>query len=290
MILSTSHTFIFVHVPKTAGTSLTSALEPFGVYPKRTVWRSIMRRLPVVEPLDKVYLRKHETARGVRRKIGAEAFGRFHRFGVVRNPYDHAVSHYEFMKQFRIPKTAQKVAAMSFADYLRYRMKPPFWNDTFFARLPNQSYFLADDDDSLLVHRLLRFESLADDFDALALEHRRQIANNGGIEIDEEGAPGKAVKVLQEHRELRPCARAPVTLGKTEIGDGKRLDIGKKTARIVSQANKPKIPRDIGPTSIVEHIHVIGSKERAPFHAQNHALHWLLLLPSPCLALYLCSP
>lgn len=168
MILSTSHNFIFVHVPKTAGTALTSALEPFGVYPKRTLWRSIMRRLPVVEPLDKVYLRKHETARGVRRKIGPEAFGRFHRFGVVRNPYDHAVSHYEFMKQFRIPKIAQKVAAMSFADYLRYRMKPPFWNDTFFARLPNQSFFLADDDDTLLVHRVLRFESLADDFDALA--------------------------------------------------------------------------------------------------------------------------
>ncbi len=112
-------------------------------------------------------LRKHETAAGVRRKLGPDVFDRFHRFAVVRNPYDHAVSHYEFMKQFRIPKIAQKVANMSFADYLRYRMKPPFWNDTFFARLPNQSYFLVDEAGALLVHRLLRFETLADDFDVM---------------------------------------------------------------------------------------------------------------------------
>lgn len=167
MILSQTHSFIFVHVPKTAGTAMTSALDPFGIYPPRTLWRSFLRRLPLREAPDKVYLRKHETAAGVRRKLGPDVFDPFHRFAVVRNPYDHAVSHYEFMKQFRIPKIAQKVANMSFADYLRYRMKPPFWNDTFFARLPNQSYFLVDEAGALLVHRLLRFETLADDFDVM---------------------------------------------------------------------------------------------------------------------------
>ncbi len=168
MILSQSHGFIFVHVPKTAGTALTSALEPFGTNPRRTLWRSILRRLPVVQSAETVYLRKHETAAGVQRKLGAQVFERYHRFAVVRNPYDHAVSHYEFMKQFRIPKIAAKVAEMSFADYLRYRMKKPFWNDTFFARLPNQSHFLVDAAGRLLVHRLMRFERLADDFEELA--------------------------------------------------------------------------------------------------------------------------
>ena len=168
MILSQSHGFIFVHVPKTAGTALTSALAPFGISPKRTAWRSILRRLPIVQAPETVYLRKHETAAGIRRKLGPEVFELYHRFAVVRNPYDHAVSHYEFMKQFRIPKIAAKVAAMGFADYLRYRMKKPFWNDTFFARLPNQSYFLVDEAGRLLVHRLMRFERLADDFDLLA--------------------------------------------------------------------------------------------------------------------------
>lgn len=170
MILSQTHDFIFVHVPKTAGTALTTALDPFGVYPPRTLWRSFVRRLPIKESPDKVYLRKHESAAGVRRKLGADVFDQFHRFAVVRHPYDHAVSHYEFMKQFRIPKIAQKIADMSFADYLRYRKKSPFWNDTFFARLPDQSHFLVDQNGELMVHRLMRFESLADDFDVMAAD------------------------------------------------------------------------------------------------------------------------
>lgn len=164
MILSTSHNFIFVHVPKTAGTAMMTALEPFGYSPKRTVWRSILRRLPVQQAPDKVYLRKHETAAWARRKLSPEVFDGFSRFAVVRNPYDHAVSHYEFMKQFRIPHIAEKIAAMPFSEYLRYRQKPPFWNDTFFARLPDQAHFIVDADGHSLVPRILRYETLADDF------------------------------------------------------------------------------------------------------------------------------
>lgn len=170
MILSTSHNFIFVHVPKTAGTAMMTALTPFGYAPRRTMWRSVMRRLPVTETPEQVYLRKHETAAWARKKLSAEVFDGFFRFAVVRNPYDHAVSHYEFMKQFRIPKIAGKVAAMSFAEYLRYRMKAPFWNDTFFARLPDQAHFLVDQDGQSLVPRILRYETLAAEFDAVVTD------------------------------------------------------------------------------------------------------------------------
>lgn len=170
MIISIKHNFIFIHVPKTAGTAMTAALENFGTTPPRTVWRSIMRRLPIVEHPETVYLRKHETAAGVRKKLSPRVYEKFFRFSVVRNPFDHAVSHYEFMKQFRIPKIAAKVAAMSFSEYLRYRQKKPFWNDTFFARLPSQSHFLYDGGGNLLVNRLLHFENLAEDFASLTRE------------------------------------------------------------------------------------------------------------------------
>ena len=170
MILSTSNNFIFVHVPKTAGTAMMTALEPFGYAPRRTLWRSVMRRLPVTEAPEKVYLRKHETAAWARKKLSPEVFDGFFRFAVVRNPYDHAVSHYEFMKQFRIAKIAAKVAAMGFADYLRYRMKAPFWNDTFFARLPDQAHFLVDAEGQSLVPRILRYETLDQEFGAVVNE------------------------------------------------------------------------------------------------------------------------
>lgn len=168
MILSIRHRFLFVHVPKTAGTALAAALAPFHEGPRRTLWRSVMRRLPVVEPPGRAYLRKHETAADIRAKLSPAVFEGFFRFACVRHPYDHAVSHYEFMKEFRIPSVARKVGAMGFADYLRYRMKPPFWNDTFFARLPDQAHFLIDGQGRLLVDRLLRYETLAADFARLA--------------------------------------------------------------------------------------------------------------------------
>ena len=68
MILSTSHNFLFVHVPKTAGTAMTAALEPFAVTGTRTAWRRLMRRLPLREAPEKAYFRKHETAADMRAK------------------------------------------------------------------------------------------------------------------------------------------------------------------------------------------------------------------------------
>lgn len=167
MILSTSHNFVFVHVPKTAGTALMTALAPYAANPRRTLWRSVMRRLPLREAPGRAYLRKHDPAARIIAKLGREVYDGFHSFAVVRNPFDHAVSHFEFMKQFRIASVADRIAAMSFEQYLDYRAKRPFWNDTFFARLPDQSFFLLDASDRVAVNRIMRFESLDADFAAL---------------------------------------------------------------------------------------------------------------------------
>ena len=144
MIISDEHKFIFVHVPKTAGDSVTRALDPYATPLKRTLWKSIRRRLPLKDRVDTIYLRKHDPASRAIARLGRDVWDSYRSFAVVRNPFDHAVSHYEFMKQFRIRAVAEKVGAMSFSEYLDYRAKPPFWNDTFFARLPNQSFFVTD--------------------------------------------------------------------------------------------------------------------------------------------------
>lgn len=170
MILSTSHNFLFVHVPKTAGTAMTAALEPFAVTGTRTAWRRMIRRLPLREAPDKAYFRKHETAADMRAKMGAAEFARFLKFTVVRNPFDHAVSHYEYLKEFRNPKLAARFAAMSFAEYLDWRMtkRGPFV--PFFTMLPDQAHWLADGRGRMLVDRVLRFETLGADFAALTRE------------------------------------------------------------------------------------------------------------------------
>lgn len=167
MILSTSHNFLFVHVPKTAGTALTEALRPFGVTDTRTLWRRVLRRLPIREHPSKAYFRKHETAADIRQKVGDDVFDRFHRFTVVRNPFDHAVSHYEYLKEFRSTRLAERFQAMSFADYLKYRTTAAGLLVPFFTVLPDQAHFLVDAKGRLLIDRVMRFETLARDFDGL---------------------------------------------------------------------------------------------------------------------------
>lgn len=168
MILSQAYGFLFVHVPKTAGTSIADALGRYGRGENRTLLRSLTHRFPFQEDIKRAYFRKHDTASKMIAKLGRETFDRFLSFSVIRNPFDHAVSHYEFMKDFRIASTARKIRAMSFREYLHYRMKPPFWNDTFFARLPDQTHFLIDSTGAIAVKRLIRFECLASEMERLA--------------------------------------------------------------------------------------------------------------------------
>ncbi len=168
MIISEQYNFIFVHIPKTAGLSVTDAFGKYGRPRGRTIWRSISRRMPYLESPSVAHFRVHEPAWKMIAKLSRPVFDGFLSFSVVRNPFDHAVSHYEYMKQFRIRSTADKVAGMSFREYLEYRMRPPFWNDTIFARMPDQSYYLTDRDGKLAVKRLVRFENLAEELEELS--------------------------------------------------------------------------------------------------------------------------
>lgn len=170
MILSLSHRFIFVHIPKTAGSAMTDALRRFGRGKVRTLGRSLTRRLPMVEPPETAHFRVHEPARVMIRKLSRPVWDGFHSFSVVRNPFDHAVSHYEYMKQYRSAKWAARFAAMGFEEYLSYRLAPPKMLDRIFARLPDQTYYLLDEAGAVAVNRLIRFEALAEEFPRLVAD------------------------------------------------------------------------------------------------------------------------
>lgn len=168
MIISEQYGFIFVHIPKTAGLAVTDAFGKYGRPRGRTIWRSISRRMPFQESPSVAHFRVHEPASKMIAKLSRPVFDSFLSFSVIRNPFDHAVSHYEYMKQFRIKSTAQKVGDMSFREYLEYRMKPPFWNDTIFARMPDQCYYLTDKSGQIAVKRLVRFENLREELEDLS--------------------------------------------------------------------------------------------------------------------------
>jgi len=95
-ILNNTHKFIFVHVPKTAGTAVTQYFR----------WCGGEADVYVVEPEDvrlltsrgHPVLQKHSTAVEVRRAIGRDIFESYFKFSITRNPFARAVSTFRFLK------------------------------------------------------------------------------------------------------------------------------------------------------------------------------------------------
>jgi hypothetical protein len=170
MILSCTHNFIFVHISKTGGMSVRTALEPFSAEPERF----IMRRPPKmvgdgVNPLYKVWetLLLHPKATEIKKELPPELFERCFKFAFVRNPWDWLVSMYHFI--LREPEAAKhdEVKALgSFDAFVEWVVSTPEPFPKGTTRL--QSEMITDARGNLLVDFVGAYEHLEEDFDRVA--------------------------------------------------------------------------------------------------------------------------
>lgn len=92
-MISHAHRCIFVHIPKTGGTSIEDLIWP-GPRTTDDLWMGFVDR----------YHNKYQTgglqhllASQIRQEVGAGIFSRYYKFSIVRNPWDRAVSQFVFM-------------------------------------------------------------------------------------------------------------------------------------------------------------------------------------------------
>jgi hypothetical protein len=146
MLISKSHNFMFVHIWKTGGTSIRSALTRFCITDLFTFHPMLSEIIPCV--------RDHE---------------RFFRFAFVRNPWDLQVSLYHFILQYEIrtagqlgphPYRAQVDALGSFDAYIHWAVG----EGAVLEGRRNQVEFLRDLKGDLGVNFVGRFERLQEDF------------------------------------------------------------------------------------------------------------------------------
>lgn len=165
MLISADYGFIFIHIPKTAGTSISAVLEPLAQYRRPSPWIKLRRRLPGPLPARSHYFSQHARAADVRRRIGAGQFDRLFSFAFVRNPYGHALSHYRHLQRFRHERIARRVRDMDFAAFLRWRLdgaRNPHWHHVErVVFMGDQAGFVTDARGAVLVDRLCHFERLA---------------------------------------------------------------------------------------------------------------------------------
>lgn len=161
MYISVERKFIFVHIPKVAGTSVIQALRPY-VDKDDPLW---LKKVSSKVTFLQKYLRHppHLTAQQIRTRMGADVFGDYYKFAFVRNPWDWQVSLYHYMCQE--PRHFQHKLANSFSgfeEYLQWRVKP--------ENLLLQSAFITNDDGEVIVNYVGKLETIEDDFSAVCGE------------------------------------------------------------------------------------------------------------------------
>ena len=123
MIISHSRKFIFVHVPKTGGSSITQMLLPhldlsqdviLGGDPSFEDGEDMKRR-------ENKELHKHSTALEIKESVGEEIWNQYFVFSFARNPFSRAASLFAWWNETPWQGDKKKKAAiknMSFEEFL----------------------------------------------------------------------------------------------------------------------------------------------------------------------------
>lgn len=159
MEISHSHRFIFVHVPRTGGRSISQALRPYSYPP-----RAPLARVPGLRRFGAARIAAlreakwgHLTALELRATLPAKVFDSYYKFAFVRNPWDWHVSIYNYVRQR--PDHVDRELFTSFGNFERYLD----WSiHAQGAQL--QSSYVLDDSCDPLVDFVGRYEKVGRDF------------------------------------------------------------------------------------------------------------------------------
>ncbi|WP_396271297.1 sulfotransferase family 2 domain-containing protein [Ideonella sp.] len=120
-IINTTHGFVFVHIPKTAGTSVSQALAKHCGVLDLELGGTAFGEAIQTPYLRRHGLRKHSTAQEIRESIGAQRWASMSSFAVLRDPVERLASAYRFLKGWNSPLNTSRVhmlALPTFTDFV----------------------------------------------------------------------------------------------------------------------------------------------------------------------------
>ena len=162
MLLSRDRQFLFIHIPKTAGTSIRTILSRHACQPElfweNRLLSAVGINVNVVGPWWRKRLRPHCSSGDVQRHLPAEVFDRLFKFAFVRNPWDLLVSLYNFIPTRPTHRYQNHVASLSFPEFVNeWTMRPEIF----------QARRICDRRGALLMDFVGFFEDVARDFEVV---------------------------------------------------------------------------------------------------------------------------
>ena len=154
MLRSKKYKFIFIHIPKSAGSSIYFALKPFSDPFALKFISSPLKKIgkPInlgPEPLD-----AHSTAQEIQSILGLD-FENYFKFVFIRNPWERVCSDYYYIRKNNShPAHLKTVNTKDLNEFISkgiYVLRP-------------QCDFIFDDSNNQLVDFIGRYENLEEDF------------------------------------------------------------------------------------------------------------------------------
>lgn len=160
MIVSNRCNFVFVHIFKTAGTSVKRALRRHAMPAWQEPANQILKRIGVSQFGPPQYP-DHMTASELIAQTSLETFNSMFSFAFVRNPWDWELSHYKYILRQPRHHLHQEVASLGgFSEYVRWRCD---------GRCQLQNSFLVHQGQRV-VDFVGRFETIDADFQHIATQ------------------------------------------------------------------------------------------------------------------------
>ena len=126
MIVSNRRNFIFVHIFKTAGTSIRRAVRRHAMPAWQEPANHVLKRIGIPQYGPKAYP-DHLTASGLIQQTSLEYFNSMFSFAFVRNPWDWELSHYKYiLRKPRHPNHDEAKRLGTFSEYVRWRCDRKF--------------------------------------------------------------------------------------------------------------------------------------------------------------------
>lgn len=167
MEISHSNRFLFVHIPKTAGTSVSEVLRPYSNTLKPNPLRTTAHALRLRTSPDRSWFEQHDSIRVILERWGEEVLSEYFSFAFVRNPYEHAMSHYFYTKNYKFGFFNNlSLSDLTFIEYLGWRLQgrdhQRMRRRTRFACMPDQSFYVIDKDENIAVDKIFYSDNVND--------------------------------------------------------------------------------------------------------------------------------
>jgi chondroitin 4-sulfotransferase 11 len=143
-MISYSRRFLFVHINKTAGTSIEHALNAYG-----------RKKINDITSNVKFKHSQHFILNEYKEYLGVE-YNKYYKFTVVRNPWDRVVSYYH---------SGAIQSHLSFTDWVIDRYKHKNFIDYHRMYMPCSTWFNKDE-----INRVIKYENINIEFSQLCSE------------------------------------------------------------------------------------------------------------------------